>query len=279
VALRQYVHSGKTGSLGTLRVLALGLLGSSALGGAYAYALLYNPFVSLSPLLTLILGGFSGFITGLGADIGQVRNSRRVLGFGAFFGLVFIYVSWVIWFRATSDHQVLVFLPWDMAEVLFRVLDSGSFEILGWKPREHSLLGIWFLEVMSAALISAVMSWGVIAKTPYCEQCFHWVEEGEELELLESLPGIESLRERLETGDLGRLLRLKPVGKGSSDYLRITLNHCSDCESFHLLSLHSVTALTNVKGRKIREDEVWENILISRKGYEALRGKWGLKPC
>ncbi len=277
--LKRYFASGRTGSLGTARVLALGLLGSSALGAGYAYVLLYNPFVSIGPLFMIFLGGLSGFITGLGGDMGHVRHPRKMFWLGALLGLVFIYVSWVIWFRATSNHQVLSFLPWDMAKLFSRILETGSWEILGWKPQGNSLFYIWVLEALSASLVSGVMAWGVNCRSPYCEHCSHWVEESEELCLLEPLPGIETLREKLEKGDLGAIFRLSPVADDSRNFLRITLNHCPDCKSFHLMSLHSLTALKNAKGKNIREDEVWENLLISRKDFETLRGKWGLKTC
>ncbi len=69
-----YEHSGVIGMFGPILMILFGLAGAVAGGAIYGYLIFYIPFIYLNFFITLGFGALVGYLVGMGAKIGKIRN-------------------------------------------------------------------------------------------------------------------------------------------------------------------------------------------------------------
>ncbi len=261
---KYYQHSGTVGLMGPIYMLVVGVVASAVLGAVYGYAIFYIPFVYLNFFITLGFGGIVGFLVGLGGKWGKVRNPGVVLLFGLLIGLFAEYAGWVSWISALTGRELFLTNPFHILSFAKFVADRGAWGIFGWTPQGIWLYLFWGVEGVMIVGASALVSWGMISSTPFCEPCNCWVEEKDTIGPLEPIARPDALRSQLEQGDFGAITNLTKADAQSPLFTRLELVHCTSCEQVCFLTVQAVKMEVDSKGKeKTDETAIVEHLVVT----------------
>src|SRR5262245_54271222 len=105
-----YKHSGRVGNV--LIALLVGAPLVILASVAYAYIVVYNPFLSvLTPLISLGFGALIGTIAGTFGKRAKCRNVLVTQALGVLLGLLGLYASWVFYVYAKAVRYGMPPLP------------------------------------------------------------------------------------------------------------------------------------------------------------------------
>ena len=275
-----YQHSGTIGPLGPVAMTAMGLLGAVLGGAIYGIAIFHIPYVYLNALITLAFGGVVGYLVGVGATVGKVRNPSFVLWGGVLAGLVAEYAGWVSWVYAASGQTALVLDPASLGAVLSRAADQGVWSLFGWTPTGVALYAIWFIEGVLIVGMCALVAVAQVRTRPFCEDCSRWMVRTTKLPRLQAIADPVLLKHHLEQANYALLESLGPAEEDAPAYTRLSLAACPSCDSEHYLTVKAVQVKTDRKGETSEdEDVVVENLALPPEVHARLSRQWSTAPA
>lgn len=232
--------------------LLLGVAGGVAavvLACVYAYASAWIPFIYAKLFLTLGLGMGLGFATAWLLRAAHVRHPMVWLGASVALSAVAVYVSWILWVLAITDHEVLAILPWDLASLLPPLAEHGVWEIKGWTPTGSILYGVWIFEALLVAVACVTAVRGAMGDEAYCEPCSAWMPSPQVVQRFQSLADTQAFREKVERSYWSALEALRPT-PAAQDFLRVHLWHCPGCGTNDLMRITAVVLRKDSKGNE-----------------------------
>jgi hypothetical protein len=271
---RYYRHSGAVPPTGILLAAILGTPTALILGALYGYGVYHIPYIYLNLFLTLALGFLVGTMTGLGAQLGNLRNDTVVKGLGVILGLVALYANWVAWIYAASEQTILTFEPPAIVAILREAAIDGVWSIFDWFPTGPFLYGFWLLEAAAVLGVSVYAAWFRIGNVPFCERCRKWLDKPLTIGPLAPIFEIDRIRTSLEQGDARGLDELEPGLAEGGFYTDIELRQCPKCLQFHLLTVNSCKVTVDKKGKSsIKTEAIVRNLIVDSSMYEKLKRK------
>src|SRR5688572_4052988 len=169
-----YRHSGMIPIGGLLLTLAGGLVVGVVGAIAYAYLLRWIPIIYLCILLPLALGGLIGFVVGLLARAGRLRNNAITLALVVLVTLVAYYVAWVFWIKATLGERLSAGMLIRSPEILWRAIsilnETGTWSFKRSDPVNGLFLSLIWLTEAVVIFGTAIVAWSATAGDDvYCE--------------------------------------------------------------------------------------------------------------
>jgi hypothetical protein len=255
---KYYQHSGNFTAGAVARSLLISGLATFALAFAYAYSLLYIPFVELNFLLPCLFGLLAGMGAGLVLRWQKVRNTTVATVGGLVVGFVAVYASWAVWISgqktlAASISVVdLAISPSSLWGWIKLVNEWGSWDIVGYKPHGTGLGIIWSLEAVLIVGASSLFAYICLDGEPYCEECgtwCPWIGLGFKF----TVPNCEitELKRRLEAKEWEFLESLKVFNPDDAEsWLNVDLRQCEKCGSTNTLSAQLKTIAVDEKNRR-----------------------------
>ena len=269
-SLLYYRHSGEFTASGVILSLFAGLLATLALGGLYAYIILYCPFVYINFFATLFYGCAVGFLGVILLKRQKVRNTQVAITVGLVLGLAAIYAEWVVWMfgflgRAEVERELLglAVSPATLWALILEVNKVGAWEIKGSSPTGWVLWLVWGIEAAMIVGASIVAAMSVMDGEPYCESCGTWcTEESNVAEVQACEPAV--LKQRVESKDMGFLETLGARAADASDWLQVKLHKCRQCGMTNTLTVDSVNVTVDKKKKETKKTEtVLEKLLVT----------------
>jgi len=268
-----YRLSGRFTVLAMTRGFLIGGMATLGLSFAYAYSLLYIPFVEFNFLLTGLFGLLSGIGTGLALMRQKVRNTTVTAMVGLVLGIGAVYASWLLWISGARAGANTFFelatsplLLWQSIVLLNR---SGSWDIVGYRPHGVVLGMIWGIEAITIICLSTFFAWIVELDEQYCESCNSWCASASFVTKLRSCEADE-LRRRLERRDFA-VLGDAPV-YGTDDLLRVKIRQCEKCGLTNTLAANLITVTFDERNRKSeKSNTVIDGLLITSAECSAIK--------
>ncbi|KAA5542750.1 hypothetical protein FYK55_14615 [Roseiconus nitratireducens] len=270
-----YRHSGKVPPaslvMAAFILIPLGLLA----GLLYSAAVVYLPFIKLRGLVTFFFGAGLGVIAGTVCYKLKYRNRLLValttLGFVA----IAYYTSWAV-------HPALVIGAGELQEAFIPTLIQGFDPrmIIGWATLIFKE-GIWGMGRNGGALSGwgAVIVWlieaglifitaHVTAKTtfgdrPFCENCYRWNDETEELAVLPVATN-DPAWDQVRNGNVDALKKLQIVPNQQGSYVELRLADCPTCDENDYLSAIGIVLTMDDGQLKKNETPIFRHLSISR---------------
>lgn len=218
-AITMYQPSGRLDRRLLPQVVLVGLPLLALLGWGYANALLYNPPVLIAPLVN----GFFALLCGVvAAWVVEKGHSRSLWGntvVAVFLTGIFIWVRWLVTFRAMDVAAAMQFFQaplaipgmlWELA-VAEAQADSRAFS-----PVMHCL--VWLLEVFLPALLMIFLC-RTQARSPYSETLGIWASKEAGGELYPEYRLAEALLPELAADGIQSLLRMPRADRMHADIL------------------------------------------------------------
>jgi len=272
---KYYTHSGAFSPLSIVYFLAYGIIGSSILGGLYALAIYYIPFVYLNVLITFIFGLLNGMVIVFASKAGKTRNTALTTFFAMAFGVFAWYVSWAIWINQTSLSSSFILTPQELGNYMSILAKLGPWSVFGWQAKGVPLYLIWFIEFAIIAGGSAFMAWSSIRDLPFCEGCNEWMDSPETIGPLQPIADQKEMAFQLERGDSSALSNLQKVDDEAKEYSNLILTSCDKCNQNHLLSLEKVTVTEDENNKKSKDEKNILSLLkIETEQYQLLKNQW-----
>ncbi len=258
--MQTYKHSG-VAPVGSLIKCLLAGLAAAAIGAfVYAWATQWIPIIYLNLLGTLAFGWLVGWIVGVLANLGRVRNSLVVGAIAAFCMTVGLWAYWgaSIWAMGGTELGVSAWSPLVLLAFAQHLYENGSWGFKNGAPVTGPFLaGIWLLEAGTLYYMSVKQALGQV-RIPYCEQCGEWTEVELAVAAFDAT-GQEPVWQRVITDDLPALGEVPLLVEDKSNYVRLDFAKCPKCEHSNFMTLQAVSITVNNKG----ETKTKEKTLIS----------------
>ncbi len=267
-----YRHSGKMGS-SLIWAPVIGLAGAILFSMAYAYIIVYSPFVLITLFATIMFGLFTGGLTGITAEACRSRNPIMVGGLGLMTGMAALYFSWGFFlhvffskcspdwdgglFTLVADPLALLYLVEKLNEVGWFRVNSTSEPISG-----SLLMACWGIEACTIVGVSVYAAYISISNKVFCETCNEWCEEKNDV--ARSVVPFEGAKAAIVSGDLGPMLEAEvPLGD-SKNYLRLDHQICKKCGNVGTFQVVEFTAKADKNGKEeTNEKKLTGNYLLS----------------
>lgn len=274
-----YVHSGKIAPQLVLGVPILFII-STALAFAYAYSIVYVPYIYVKFLLTLGFAFGVGFSTAIVLQFFKTRNTIFALCFGLVSGLFALYAAWVTFEYVFLDemykeHIELTRLanPRVAWQALRYIAETSQYSIAG---MTISGLGLWSLWAVEACIILGACGYlahSFIKDSVFCEACKGWTDDHKNKLTFEYLSESE-LKQKLTAQDLSFLDDILKIKRTAESFYRIDCAVCCTCENLYTLSLLRVTRTYDKEGKETdKEKFILKNLFICKETFEKLTGK------
>lgn len=273
-APQRYRRSGKVSpaslAIAALVLVPLGLI----LGVLYSAAVVYLPFIKLRGLITFFMGAGIGAIAGNLCYRLKYRNGLlaflTIMGFTA----IAYYASWAV-------HPALVFGVGQLGDAFLPVAIQGFDPriIIGWMNAVFTD-GIWAMGgggnalsgwgavvvwIIEAGLIfgaAGVAGMGAYGNRPFCENCYQWNDETEELAVLPVSthdPAWNSIR----SGHFDALTKLQISDHQEDGYVELRLAECPTCDENDYLSAIGIELTVENGEVKKKETDIFRHLSIT----------------
>ena len=268
-----YSHSGKFGVQGPLLAIVAAFVLGYPLGIAYAYLVRWIPFIYLNFLVTAGYSIAFGFLTALLMKFGKVRSGPAALATGLVVGFVALYGNWNGYLFMLVKGAAWLFDPGQIFSAMKILLKEGAWSI----GRSSStpvtglpLAVVWLVEAGIIVGVTALMSYGAVGKTPFCETHGCWLDEEKTWDKLDAFTRPDHLA-AFQNGDIAPLEEALPRVPASGRFARLTLKHSSKCDDFCAFSIANVTLTVDKDGKQVEEvDEVLTNLWVPKSMFEYL---------
>ncbi|MDV6028629.1 MAG: hypothetical protein F9B45_00660 [Phycisphaera sp. RhM] len=271
-----YRHSGKV-SPASLVIAAVVLIPLGVLSGAiYSAAVVYLPFIKLRGLVTFFVGGGFGLIAG--SLCFKLKYRSRLMTFLTVIGFTAIgyYSSWAV-------HPALVFGPGELGGDFVPLMIQGfdPIVILGWMKGIFAegiwamggggagalsgwgAVAIWVLEaalIFGTAYVSGMAAYG---NRPFCEHCYRWNDETEELAVL-PVSTTDPAWMQIRNGNFDALKKLQIASDSDAAYVELRLADCPTCDESDYLSAIGITLTVDEGQLKKNETDIFLHLSVTR---------------
>jgi hypothetical protein len=269
-----YRHSGRSGFAGVPITAVVGGVTAVGLGVAYAFSLTYIPVVQASVLATVGLGFGMGASVGWASKVGKIRNNLIAGSLGLVFGLLALYIAWVVDPLARFGSEG--FLAWDpivLIEYMKWGLENGFWGIGHGDAAVTGLaLGItWLVEAMFVVGCSAVVAFKFTSDQTFCEACDQWTKTTKGIAHLTAPVGGSLSLTQLKQGQLSALADFDRSAGDDYPHLRLDLSICPLCNEANYLTIQQVEMGQDGNGNpQEKEKPVLRNLYIEADGVPAL---------
>lgn len=266
-----YQHSGQFGMSNLVVVPLAAVAVAFPLGFASAYVAKWIPFIILRVLLTVGYGiAFGVFGTWL-LKRGKVRNNIIALLGGAFIGLVALYFQWNGYIHTLAGSAPPLLFPDAVWQIMQLLLEQGSWSLRGSGNVTGVMLAIvWLVEAGIIVGFSALIPFGTISTTPYCETTRCWLDAERKIDTLEAFTDPAQIA-ALKRDDLAPLLQAKPRLPGSATFARITLKHSPKSKIFYTLRLENITTAIDKEGNpKATTTQLLRDLVLPASMFELI---------
>ncbi len=278
-----------SGKFNPLVVVAMPVIAATVfvLAYAYAYILVYNPFVYVNFLVFFGFCYVLGFITNYFIKLFKVRSVKTSLYLALFTGLVTLYLAWGIFLSVLLSKEgervgvvELLSHPDHLWKSVILLANTGWYSIAG-----ISISGViawitWSIEAAGFAGVPFLFALGFATSTVFCENCNIWAEEDEGV-LHFNLPSLEKLKEEeialvyekfmeeFRVQNLRFLDKAIQAKEDDAQYFRIDAEWCKKCEETLTLSLRIIYREINDDG-ELEEDEdtIYEDLIVSPSTFQ-----------
>lgn len=249
-----YRPSGKVGVLGIFAGAATALVLGPVLGGLYAAAIAYIPFIYVNVLLTLVFGAAIGFAMTLAMEMGKVRNTWVIVG-GAFLGTCFVhYVGWMIWMAVMcfrSDIPIPFFEIMFPPTFVMMIIDLS--EVGAWTLRGNPVSGVmlWIVWIVEALIVfgtSLAVAGSTGNSRPFCEACESWCTARNDVARFAGENDGDAIGQRLMALDLGVLAQTPRAHPQATAYFQVDIARCESCGATNTLTFNRVHVTYDKKG-------------------------------
>ncbi|WP_372894892.1 hypothetical protein [Stieleria sp.] len=271
-----YRHSGKV-SPASLVIAAVVLIPLGVLFGAiYSAAVVYLPFIKLRGLVTFFVGGGFGLIAG--SLCFKLKYRSRLMAFLTVIGFTAIgyYSSWAV-------HPALVIGPGELGGDFVPLMIQGfdPIVILGWMKGIFAegiwamggggagalsgwgAVAIWVLEaalIFGTAYVSGMAAYG---NRPFCEHCYRWNDETEELAVL-PVSTTDPAWMQIRNGNFDALKKLQIASDSDAAYVELRLADCPTCDESDYLSAIGITLTVDEGQLKKNETDIFRHLSVTR---------------
>ncbi len=269
-----YQYSQKYRLSSLVNCLLVSLMAAAILGTLYGLAIYFIPFVFFNFLLTLAFGLSLGGIIGGSARLCHIRKPRLVLTLGFVFGMLAYYISWVVWLHYFDQSLGWTMKPMGVWQLIKDVDKTGAWHIQNVTPTGALLFLFWLIESLTVIFLSALIAYGIINFSPYCERCQRWIDGQMIFSPLSLLNG-EDLTNHLIAQDLSDLKKLKKANTDAKAFSEIEAAYCRSCEKEYYLSFHDVVIARNKNDNEEKKESVLvENYIIDPEDFDKLKSRW-----
>lgn len=287
--IETYRPSGRF-KIGILMLVPAAMLVMVVAGFVYFLALKWIPFIYISFLVTLGLGGIAGFIGGTAVKLGHCRNTALAVLVGVLLGATGLLAKFVFQHRDYSatiaeaivqeqglnldDAQQLTANGFTFAEFIKLRADEG-WEIGrggrdGMPIKGLFVYLVWAIEA-GAILYLAVPAPRDAARTPYHETLAVWASEEEDLATMPVLPEVANRVK--QTTELDALLvPPKPTDNPEGQFLHYSVNSIpgEEMEAAYL-SIKHVEVTVNKKGEQsTKTKDLWNYVALTPEQRELI---------
>lgn len=263
-----YVHSGKCPVLSVFLMLIFGAFAAAILSVVYGYAIAYIPFIYLNFFITLFFGVLVGVVVGIGGKKGKSRNQAVYGLIGLLIGVFALYLSWVVWFYASSGQKLLLINANELWISMRLIATTGAWSIFGWTPTGGALYFIWIVEALMIVGGCTLMAFASVESVPFCETCSQWVENSKTKSGLESIEEQADFNLKLEQGQFGVLNELSQAESNSNSSTEVEIKKCNSCEGSNYLSVSSVKTKVDEKGKESKDStKLINNLKLTSQQY------------
>jgi hypothetical protein len=268
-----YKHSGKFGVHGPVLALAASALLAFPLGLAYSYLIKWIPFIYLNFLATIGYAFVFGLMTAFLMKLGKVRNGPVALLSGVGAGLLAWYGSWNGCVHALASQVPWLLAPREVVAVMKILFKQGSWGI-GFSAHEAvtgiPLAIVWLVEGGIMVGLTAVVGYGSVASTPFCETHECWLDKEKKMDKLDAFVRPAHLT-AFRMGDIAPLEEAQPRVPASGRFARLTLKHSDRCADYCAFSVANVTVTMDKDGKpKEKVDALMTNLWVPKTMFDYL---------
>jgi hypothetical protein len=265
---------------GVLITLVGGVICAIIAAFIYAYAVRYIPFVYITFFATLAFGAAMGFVVGMLARVGKLRNRPVMLALTAVVALVGLYFAWVFWVKATLNQvpdgervatSTLITSPAILWEIITVLNENGTWSLKSSEPVHGILLTIvWLIEAGVILGLGMLVSAGTVSDEMFCETCNRWTPSAQQIR--RTVPADSAIaRQRLEARDFKYIMGLAPDPEGSRAWWSFSYRRCEGCDNLHALSLTQNTIVVDDKGNtSTKTVPIVDKLLITSQEAQAI---------
>lgn len=271
-----YKNAGGAPLGGMVLTLVIGIIGAVILGGVYAAAIWFGPFLYLNILFVIVFGILLGMVVGKAALKGHLRSLGMVLLLALVVALIAEYVQWAAYItlfahagEATTfgsgksafglvstsfDFTTFAYAlahPLDMYTLANAIALEGFWSFDNYMPVGPALWAIWGAELL-IIIIACLISARKQVDRPYSENTGCWMDKQE---LPSALPYIQDPKEfarQLEAGNYKMILEAEtmPDNKRESR-AKLTLFSCPNDSHAYLSATNFKAVKKKVKTAKV----------------------------
>ena len=249
--METYRHSGSVPFTGLCRVVVTGVAIAGVLGAAYAYLVVYIPFIYINVIATGFFGLLIGLAVGRAGKAGRIRNTFAVRLLGFVCGVAGLYAAWGadLLARGGIEAGILAFHPAVLAAYLQVFYENGAWGLRhGGNVTGMALAAVWSIEALIVVGVATVVATHSIASLAFCERCGQWTTVEEEVQKLAIQEGQETIVERILSGELAAMQELFRAPENAGAYLRLDLAQCDTCSESDFLTINLVSHAVDKKG-------------------------------
>jgi hypothetical protein len=246
----------------------------------YAYAVRYIPFVYITFFCTIAFGALIGFVMGLLARAGRLRNRLVTLVLMLAVTLIAYYFAWLFWVRATLNQipdasriptSALVTSPALLWDIITTLNEAGTWSLRSSSPVSGWFLTlIWFAEAAMIFGLALLTAAGTVSDDMFCETCNRWVPGGTQIRRTVPADPITA-RQRLEARDFNYMNTLAADPEGSQRWWSFNHRRCETCENLQALSLIESAIVTDEKGNtSTKTNVIVDKLLLTPQEAQAL---------
>lgn len=271
-----YVHSGKIAPQLVLGVPILFII-SVALAFAYAYSIVYIPFIYVKFLLTLGFAVAIGFSTAIVLQFFKTRNTIFALCFGLLSGIFALYAAWVAFeyvFLNEMHEESIKLLRLADPRVTWRglcyIAETSQYSLSGITISGAGLWSLWAIEACIILGACGYLAHSFIKNSVFCEACKGWTNDHKNKLTFEYINESE-LKQKLNIQDLSFLDNILQVKQTTESFYRIDCAVCCTCDNLYTLSLLRVTRKWDKEGKETdKEKSILKNLFICKETFEKL---------
>lgn len=233
-----YSHSGRLGT-GLFVIPVVGIVASSVLAVAYAYADVYIPLAGyVSFILTFAFAAGVGFAISHSAVMAKCRNTGFVYVAGFITSLLALYASWVAFAyvllrrELSSDMDITIWgmfaEPGRIWELACFLNEDGWYSISSWTPKGVALWILWSIEAVIVIGTITLIAGHEVSSRVFCERCERWCRPVNDMMHL-MVTDNDDLMARIAGGNLVAMGELPIAPATTTPFFRIGMSRCDSC--------------------------------------------------